>query len=231
LIASLLGGLPMISEIVRSRANVDNGAQSRMANMFHGLFLLLFVAFLPWVVNMIPVAALAAMLVFTGFRLAHPREFVHMYRIGLEQFIVFVTTIVAIVCTDLLIGSLIGLVVELVVNVFNGLPFSSVFSAGVQVREQDGGYVIAPQRAAVFSNWLSLRSKLESLGLAQRKNVVVDLSQTRLVDHTVMEKLHEMEREFHQANLELKVIGLDKHAAFSTHPASARKRPDHALAA
>ncbi|HEX5106629.1 MAG TPA: SulP family inorganic anion transporter, partial [Pirellulaceae bacterium] len=135
LVASCIGGLPMISEIVRSRANVDNGAQSRFANLFHGLFLLLFVSLLPFVVNMIPTAALAAMLVFTGFRLAHPREFAHMYKIGIEQFIVFVTTIVAIVCTDLLVGALIGLVVEMVVNVLNGLPIMSVFSSRPQITE------------------------------------------------------------------------------------------------
>jgi MFS superfamily sulfate permease-like transporter len=231
LISSSVGGLPMISEIVRSRANVDNGAQTRMANLFHGLCLLLFVSFLPWMVNMIPVAALSAMLVFTGFRLAHPREFVHMYNIGLEQFIVFVTTIVAIVCTDLLVGALIGLAVELAINVLNGLPITSIFSAATQVQEQAGGYVLRPQQAAVFSNWLSLRSKIEKLGLQECKNIVVDLSRSRLVDHTVMEKLHEMEREFRLANLELKVIGLEKHAAFSPHPAAARKLPDHAMAA
>jgi MFS superfamily sulfate permease-like transporter len=231
LISSSIGGLPMISEIVRSRANVDSGAQSRLANMFHGLFLLLFVSLLPFVVNMIPTAALSAMLVFTGYRLAHPRDFIHMYKIGAEQFIVFVTTIVAIVCTDLLIGALIGLATELIINVFNGLPITSIFSSGALVEPQrDHDLVIRPKSAAVFSNWLALRGKIENLGLKGKKNVVVDLSQTRLVDHTVMEKLHEMEREFKLNNLELKIVGLDKHVPFSLHPAAARRLPDHAMA-
>ncbi len=224
LVASAIGGLPMISEIVRSRANVDNGAKTRFSNLSHGIFLLLFLSLLPFVVKMIPVAALAAMLVFTGFRLAHPREFLHMYKIGIEQLIVFVTTIIAIVCTDLLVGALIGMFLELVINLFSGLPIMSIFSSSPDVRQQnENTFLIVPHKAAVFSNWLGLRAKMEEYGLKQKKNLVIDLSDTRLVDHTVMEKLHEMEREFHNNNLKLEIVGLDKHRAVSAHPAAARK--------
>jgi MFS superfamily sulfate permease-like transporter len=224
LVASAIGGLPMISEIVRSRANVDNGAKTRFSNLSHGLFLLVFVALLPFVVKMIPVSALAAMLVFTGFRLAHPREFVHMYKIGIEQFIVFVTTIIAIVCTDLLVGAIIGMVLELVINVFSGLPITSIFSCSPDVRQQnENTFLIVPHKAAVFSNWLGLRAKIEEYGLKQKKNLVIDLSDTQLVDHTVMEKLHEMERDFRNNNLTMEIVGLDKHTPVSSHPAAARK--------
>src|SRR5262249_50059592 len=99
-ISAMLGGLPMISEIVRSKANIDNGAQSRWSNFFHGLFLLAFVLLGSQLIHRIPQAALAAMLVYTGFRLASPWEFVKAYKIGIEQLIVFLATIVATLATD-----------------------------------------------------------------------------------------------------------------------------------
>ena len=93
-LCSAVGALPMISEIVRSKANIDNGARTKYANMYHGVFLLAFVLLLPFVIRMIPLAALGAMLVYTGFRLASPKEFIHTYKIGVEQLVVFVTTVV-----------------------------------------------------------------------------------------------------------------------------------------
>lgn len=225
LCASLLGGLPMISEIVRSRANIDNGARTRFANLWHGVFLLVCVSLFPTVLHRIPLAALAAMLVYTGFRLAHPTEFLHVYRIGREQLVIFVSTLVAVLATDLLVGIGIGICVKLLIHVMNGVPLRSLFKPYLEVEETgENSVLIRAQHSAVFSNWIPFRRQLEDLGLVQRQNITIDLADARLVDHSVMEKLHEMQRDFEQEGLSLDIIGLDAHVPLAPHELAARKR-------
>jgi len=224
-LAASIGGLPMISEIVRSKANIDNGARTRFADMWHGLFLLAFVALLPSLIHEIPLAALAAMLVYTGFRLAHPREFLHVYHIGKEQLLVFVSTIVGVLATDLLIGIAIGVAVKFIVHLANGVPVTALFKPYLDVEEQDERtYYVRAGGSAVFSNWIPFKRQLEEIGLVQRRNVIVDLADTRIVDHNVMTKLHELQRDFEQDGLELTIRGLEDHRTTSEHAFATRKR-------
>lgn len=219
--AALVGGLPMISEIVRSKANIDNGARTRFANMFHGLFLLAFVALVPALIDRIPLSALAAMLVFTGFRLASPKEFIHMYKIGREQFIIFVSTVIGVLATDLLVGICIGILVKAIIHVINGAPIGSLFKPNMQVASDgDGGATIKVSSSAIFSTWIALKNRISK---QDAKNVVVDLSGTKLVDHTVMANLEALSKEFAEEDRELKVTGLDSHRRLSEHPLAARK--------
>jgi MFS superfamily sulfate permease-like transporter len=220
-----IGGLPMISEIVRSKANIDAGARTRFADMWHGLLLLGFVALVPGMIHRIPLAALAAMLVYTGFRLASPREFINVFKIGPEQFVIFTTTIIAVLATDLLVGIGIGIAVKAFIHLVNGLPLSSMLKPYLEVEPQgDDTVLITARGSAVFTNWLPFKREIEQLGLAEHNNVVVDLSGTKLVDHSVMEKLHEMQIDFEQAGLRFEVIGLEGHRQLSSHPYSARKK-------
>src|SRR5690606_10158615 len=92
-ICGLLGGLPMIAEIVRSSANVNSGAKSGWSNFFHAAFLLAALVFLPGLINRIPLAALAALLIYTGYRLASPKEILRMKKIGYDQLLIFVVTL------------------------------------------------------------------------------------------------------------------------------------------
>jgi MFS superfamily sulfate permease-like transporter len=228
-VTACVGGLPMISEIVRSKANIDNGARTRFANLFHGVFLLGFVALVPWLIHRIPLAALGAMLVYTGFRLASPREFANVLRIGREQLFVFITTIIAVLATDLLIGIAIGIVAEFVAHLLTYPPLRCLFITDMVVEQiDDKTYRVRVLHAALFCNWISLR-----LGLARLNHdtdVILDLSQTHIVDHTVMEKLHDLEREFEQHNRKLHVTGLEEHRSVSAHPHATRKKQANAPA-
>ena len=220
-VAAFIGGLPMISEIVRSKANIDNGARTRFANMFHGIFLLAFVALVPSIIDRIPLAALAAMLVFTGFRLASPQEFIHMYHVGREQLIVFVSTILGVLATDLLVGIGIGILVKAIIHVLNGTPIGSLFKSNLEVTDGESDTAtITVNRSAVFSTWISLKRCIER---QTAKKVVVDLSGTKFVDHTVMANLDVLKREFGENDRELSVIGIDGHQKLSDHPLAALK--------
>ncbi len=224
-VSSAVGGLPMISEIVRSKANIDNGARTRGANLYHGLFLLAFVLLFPNLIHKIPLAALGAMLVYTGFRLANPKEFVRTYKVGSEQFIVFVGTILATLATDLLIGIAAGIVLKVVFHFYNGCPLGGMFKSDVTVvPEGDKLVVLVVRRAAVFSNWLGLRAAI--LRAAEgRDELVLDLTHTRFVDHSVMEKLHLLGNDFSHVGKRLTVVGLDNHRPLSSHPLAARQNP------
>lgn len=225
LACAFVGGLPMISEIVRSKANIDNGAKTRFADLFHGVFLLAFVVLIPTLIHRIPLAALSAMLVYTGFRLAAPGEFRHVSEIGREQLLIFVATIIAVLATDLLIGIAIGIGVKFMIHLSNGVPFSTLFRPSFELEDMGTrGLKVVSQQALIFSNWIPFKKKLEELGLAARRPVTVDLSLAPLVDHTVMEKLEQLQTDFKQAGLALRIDGLDLQRPFSDHPLAARKR-------
>ena len=165
------------------------------------------------------------MLVYTGFRLAHPSEFIHVYQIGREQLVIFVATIIGVLATDLLIGIGIGIGMKFLIHIMNGVPIRSLFKPYLEVEQTgDNSVRIVARHSAVFSNWIPFRRQLEDVGLVQRQNIVLDLSDARLVDHSVMEKLHEMQRDFEQEGLTLDIIGLDAHVPLAAHEHSTRKR-------
>ena len=223
--AAMVGGLPMISEIVRSRSNIDNGARTRFADMWHGIFLLLCVGLIPTILHLIPLAALAAMLVYTGTRLAHPNEFLNVYRIGKEQLLLFVVTLVVVLATDLLIGVAAGIALKVVLHMSNGVPLRSFFKAYIEVQDVDENTsLIIAKESAIFSNWIPFKRQIEEIGLVQKRNLILDLSGATLVDASVMEKLEEMTREFEQEGLKLELKGLDELRPLSSNAHAARKR-------
>jgi len=200
--SAFIGGLPMISEIVRSKANIDNGAKTRFANFYHGMFLLICVALVPSVINQIPLAALAALLVITGYRLASPHEFMSIYREGKDQFIVFVSTILGVLATDLLKGLAIGIGVRIVIHFIRG---GSIFRLNAKIiPERDQSVTIFLRGSIIFSSWIPLRKDLQRL-LKKGKRVTLDITETKLVDRRVMSRVDEWTKKFKENGLELSV--------------------------
>jgi hypothetical protein len=193
--------------------------------MWHGIFLLTCVALIPTILHLIPLAALAAMLVYTGYRLAHPSEFVHVYHIGREQLVIFVSTIVAVLATDLLQGIAIGIGVKMLIHVWNGVPMKALFKTYLEVHDvDDRTTMIQAHESAVFSNWIPFRRQIEEIGFVQHRNIIVDLSGARLVDHSVMEKLGELKNDFEKEGLTFELRGLETLLPFTEDEYAARKR-------
>ncbi len=220
-LAGFIGGLPMISEIVRSSANINNGAKTSWSNFFHGAFLLIFVAFFPMLIHKIPLAALAAMLVYTGFRLASPKEFSKTFKIGREQLFIFCTTIFLTLYEDLLVGIFAGIAAKFLVEIVMGVSFKNIFMARVKINDEgDGRFVAHVSGDAVFSNYLGLKRKLQTI--AQGQHIQIDLSECKLVDHSVMDNLHLFENDYRATGGHCHIIGLDNHRPLSSHPHAVR---------
>ena len=222
-VSGSIGGLPMISEIVRSTANIQFGARTQWSNFFHGLFMLTFVALFPGLIQQIPKAALAALLVFTGYKLASPREFYKTWEIGKEQLFLFVLTIVAVLATDLLIGVAIGIAAKIVLHLLRGVNLRQLFRIAFAIERTDPDtYHVRVDGAAIFSNFLALKSALA--GLPEGKKVVFDLSHADFIDHTVMEFIHEFCHDYERRGGRCELHGLEVHEPASDHPLAARRR-------
>ncbi len=220
-LSGLLGGLPMISEVARSSANVNFGARTRWSNFFHGLFLLIaMLLFIP-VIEMIPNSALAALLIAVGYRLASPNEFFKTYKIGAEQLVIFVITIIVTLATDLLVGIASGIAAKLIFHILNGAPLRSLFKANYKITEKDDSYFIAVKDAAIFSNLIGFKKLFAAI--KPGKKVVLNFADARIVDHSFMEQLHQFEEQYQQNGSTVSVTGFEHFQFFSNHPLSARK--------
>ncbi len=222
-ICGFIGGLPMIAEIVRSSANCNNGARTGWANFFHGLFLLIFVALFPKVIHEIPLASLASLLVFTGFRLASPSVFRRTLAVGWDQLGVFLITVVGVLATDLLIGVAIGVIAEFGFHFWRSVNWGEVLRLRFEVTTTDPGvYRVKLSGAVFFANYMRLKQDLATL--PRRKTVTFDLSEAATVDHTVMEFLHQFCEAYNREGGHAEISGLDWHLSSSEHPLAPRRK-------
>ena len=174
IVSGLIGGLPVTTVIVRSTANVDARAERKMSTILHGSWLLLSVALIPTVLNLIPLSALAAVLIATGYKLTKPKLFTERYKQGWTQFVPFVVTILAILFTDLLKGIGIGLAVGFVFVVARNFRTAITFAC-------DGSdCLVRARRNLYFIHKYELQKKLAQV--PDDSDLLIDLSSTSYVD-------------------------------------------------
>jgi MFS superfamily sulfate permease-like transporter len=183
LLSGLIGGLPITSVIVRSSANVNSGAQTKASTMMHGMLLLLCVALIPFVLNQIPLAALAAILIYTGYKLAKPSLFKMYYKKGWDQFAPFVITIIAILLTDLLKGVFIGIGIGLL------FVLRSNFRSAVFVVHDASNYLFRLRKDVSFLNKPIIKNKLEEV--PENSYVMIDASRADFIDRDVVEVIED----------------------------------------
>ena len=226
IISGFLGGMNVGAVISRSSVNVNNQATNRSSNFFHAIFLLLFIVVFQNQLSKIPFTALAAILVYTGYKLAAPTIFVRMYHIGKEQLFIFLTTLVATLLTDLILGILIGLLATFVVHVALNKAFwlfsRNLLKPNVLMYKESEtqSYYVGVIHFCTFLNFYKLKAKLDKI--PQTEKVVVDFSLCSFVDHTVQESIHNYEELFVRKGGVVEIIGLDVHETDSSHPFAVR---------
>ncbi len=156
---------------------------------------MLFVALFPHLIHNIPLASLAVLLVYTGFRLASPQSFRKVLEIGVEQLALFVITIVGVLATDLLIGVTIGMAVKLGIHLARGVWPQNMFRIHFLIRRPDHNTIVVKLiGSALFSNFLPLKNALAEL--EEGKTIVFNFSDGYLIDHTVMDFIHDFSEQY-----------------------------------
>lgn len=182
-VSGLLGGLPLTSVIVRSSANVSAGAKTKMSAIIHGVLMLLSVVFIPTFLNKIPLAALASILIFTGYKLAKISLMREFYNKGWDQFVPFMVTIIAILFTDLLIGILIGILVGLFFMI------RSNFRSSVFVVNDSKNYMVRLRKDVSFLNKPIIKRKLEQV--PENSYVIIDATRADFIDKDIIDVVNE----------------------------------------
>lgn len=207
MISSLLGGLPLTSVIVRTSANSNSGAKSKMSTIIHGLLLLISVVTIPLVLNKIPLATLAAILLLVGYKLAKPATFKHFWEKGKYQFVPFIATLLAIVFTDLLKGVALGIVISIIFVLKGNLKRAYSF----RKEEYADGDVIHIDLAQEVSFLNKAAIKLTLKDIPQNSKVVIDAKDTVYIAHDILDLIHEFKTtRAIDENIKVKLKGFKK---------------------
>ena len=201
--SGLVGGLPVTQVIVRSSANIQSGAKTKLSAILHGVLLLGFVLLAPRLLNMIPLSVLAAILFVVGYKLAKPALFGQMFRLGWSQFAPFTVTVLGIVFTDLLVGIAAGLSVSVVMILYNNFKNSHF----LHIEESDPRFNAVKMTLAeevTFFNKAAILNELDQL--SDGTYLTLDVSNTRFLDHDVIEILDDFSEKAKHRNINIKLI-------------------------
>lgn len=190
-VSGLIGGLPITQVIVRSTANITFGGKTKMSAILHGVFLLISAITIAGVLNMIPLASLAAILIVVGYKLAQPALFTTMYKLGWEQFVPFVATVVGILATDLLKGITIGVLFGIFYTLRHSYRNSHHMKEVVSTEDGQKVHYIEMAQEVSFFNKASVMTALEAI--PANSKVVIDFSQSKSVAHDVLELIKNYE--------------------------------------
>jgi carbonic anhydrase len=226
--SGFLGGLNVVTVIARSSVNVNNGGSNRSSNFAHATFLVIFILLFSTQLTRIPLPALMAILVYTGYKLASPRNIAKIFRIGKEQLLIFSTTLLVTLFVGLISGILAGVLMTFVIHVIINKDlelfiknWSKPNVLMLKEKRGDQHYYINVKHYCTFLNFYKLKEKLNAI--PETEDVVVDLSLCEFVDHTVMENLSAYQDVFHKRGGHLELIGLDLHGTESGHPFALRR--------
>ena len=220
-VSGLFGGIPMISEVARSSANITFGGRTRWANFFHGLFLFIAMLFFIPVIELIPNSALAALLISVAYRLASPNEFIKMYKIGSEQLVIFLGTVVTTLATDLLVGIFTGVLIKFVYHLYNGVSLQDLFRPRYKLESVEGGYKVSVFGSAIFSNLIGYKKVFDRL--VTEKLVIFDFSGSKFLDHSFMDALVHFESDCMGKGGKVVINGFENFHLFSEYPTASRK--------
>lgn len=207
LVSGLIGGLPITQVIVRSSANIQSGGKTKMASFFHGILLLISAMSIPFVLNMIPLASLAAVLLVVGYKLAKPALFKEMFQQGWLQFVPFVVTIVAIVFTDLLTGIGIGMAVAVFFILLNNYRVPYFFR---REKNSDGEEIIKIKLSedVSFLNKAGVLRMLENI--PKGSTVEINAEHTMNMDYDVKEIIDNFKKSADFKDIKVILNGFDK---------------------
>ena len=224
-VSGFLGGLNVVTVIARSSVNVNNKGSNRSANFFHASFLVLFILLFATELRKIPLAALAAILVYTGYKLASPENIKKVFKIGKEQLLIFLITLIVTISTSLITGILVGIFSTFIIHVFINkdilLFVRNLLKPNVLMFKEDGKYFVSVDNFSSFLNYTKLKSKLNQI--PENEEVIIDFSLCDFVDHSVMENMNGYAETFKRKGGHFEIIGLDNYATRSEHPFALRK--------